>query len=63
VVAIGVVKGIRDNSNIFFFQIGVILGIEFLYFTIIKKKHGNTGLHILRKANMSPWRSLLSLKK
>jgi hypothetical protein len=32
----GVVNGIRVYSSIFFFKIGGILDIEFLYFTIIK---------------------------
>jgi hypothetical protein len=36
-VTTGVVKGIRDYSSIFFFKIGGILDIEFLYLTIIKK--------------------------
>jgi len=35
-VTTGVVKGIRVYSSIFFFKIGGIFYIEFLYFTIIK---------------------------
>jgi hypothetical protein len=39
-VATGVVKGIRDNSNIMVFKIGGIINIEFLYFTFFFKwKH------------------------
>ena len=45
-IATGVVKGIRDNSNIVVFKIGGIINIEFLYFTFFLNR--NTGWDILR---------------